>query len=133
MIELLVVMIIIGIMLATVRPMLSNSSTKTRDWQCESNMKQISMALQAYVEDYEAFPRSLQQIYGIIVGNRDLAACSRTGRPYHYRAPGANAGPNTVLMRCAAPGRSSSAWPHRDGKCRFELTAGGEVRRVERP
>ena len=55
-IELLVVIAIIAILAAILFPVFVGVKKKARKSTCNSNMKSIATAFQAYIDDYEAFP-----------------------------------------------------------------------------
>ena len=131
-IEVLVVIAIIAILMAVVRPMLSNSASKTREFECESNLQQIGMAMHAYAQDYGAFPDKLEDIDPILQ-DTSLLACSKTSRKYYYKQPTDDSGNDAVIASCVDPKRAHKTWPHRSGECRLELTAGGSVRRICKP
>lgn len=130
-IELLVVIAIIGILVGIVQPMLSASASRSRELRCESNLNQISVAMQAYTEDYGTFPARLAQLDSTI-RDKEVLMCSRSARGYHYRSPGEEASRDAMIVSCIDPRRTRTAWPHRHGGCYLALTAGGEVRKVAR-
>jgi prepilin-type N-terminal cleavage/methylation domain-containing protein/prepilin-type processing-associated H-X9-DG protein len=55
-IELLVVIAIIGILAAMLFPVFARARESARKVQCLSNVKNIAMAIQMYLTDYDAFP-----------------------------------------------------------------------------
>src|SRR4030095_655697 len=55
-IELLVVIAIIAILAALLLPALSRATEQGRRVKCQSNLKQLSMALLMYSGDYEVYP-----------------------------------------------------------------------------
>jgi len=55
-IELLVVIAIIGILAAMLFPVFARARESARKIQCLSNVKNLAMALQMYLSDYDAFP-----------------------------------------------------------------------------
>jgi prepilin-type N-terminal cleavage/methylation domain-containing protein/prepilin-type processing-associated H-X9-DG protein len=55
-IELLVVIAIIGILAAMLFPVFARARESARKTQCLSNIKNIAMAVQLYLTDYDAFP-----------------------------------------------------------------------------
>jgi prepilin-type N-terminal cleavage/methylation domain-containing protein len=52
-IELLVVIAIIAILGAVLLPVLAQARAKARQSQCLSNLRQVAMAAQLYLQDYE--------------------------------------------------------------------------------
>ena len=130
-VELLVVIAIIAIVMGVVRPMLSQSSSRAREFECESHLRQIAVALHAYASDYGVYPGSLEALDSII-RDRDILVCPRTGAFYHYRAPGPKAPPDRVVVCCVDPRRAENPWPHGGGERRLALTAGGKLRVILR-
>lgn len=128
-IELLVVIIIIGMLLAIVRPMLSSSATRTRLMECESNLRHVSVAMQAYVQDYDAFPKKLTDL-DYALQDKSLLNCPSASEPYYYSRPGPDADRNETVASCVRPGRT---WPHRQHTSCVTLTAGGRVEETRRP
>jgi prepilin-type processing-associated H-X9-DG protein len=55
-IELLVVIAIVAILAAILMPVFSQAREKARQASCASNLKQMGLAIQMYVQDYEAYP-----------------------------------------------------------------------------
>src|SRR5512140_1327180 len=55
-IELLVVIAIIGILAAMLFPVFARARESARKTQCLSNVKNMAMAVQIYLTDYDAFP-----------------------------------------------------------------------------
>jgi prepilin-type N-terminal cleavage/methylation domain-containing protein len=130
-IELLVVIAIIMILIGVVRPMLSVSASRTREFECESNLKQMSTAVRAYCDDYQAFPARLADLDSILQ-NKDLLVCPKTSKPYYYRVLEKNASGSELLAACIDPRSRPVTWPHRFGECYLWLTASGDVRRSVR-
>lgn len=128
-IELLVVIAIISVLMAAVRPMLTASASQTREFECQSHLKQIGMALHAYSEDYGAFPDRLDRVDSILQ-DRSVLQCSKTSREYYYQQPPESADRDTVVASCIDPHKVRSGWPHRYGKCYLALSAGGGVKKV---
>src|SRR5512137_1788828 len=58
-IELLVVIAIIAILAAMLFPVFARARESARKIQCLSNVKNIAMAFQMYLQDYDRFPPSL--------------------------------------------------------------------------
>lgn len=64
-IELLVVIAIIAILAAILFPVFARAREKARQASCQSNFKQIGIAIQMYAQDYdEAMPREFYQAAG---------------------------------------------------------------------
>jgi prepilin-type N-terminal cleavage/methylation domain-containing protein len=128
-IELLVVIAIIALLAATIRPMLSSSASKTREFACESNLKQVAVGVSAYVTDNGGFPPTLSALDPIL-RDKSLLACTATGLPYWYNRPAANAKPDIVIAACVDPSTPIGRRPHRFRECTLELTARGAVKRA---
>lgn len=127
-IELLVVIAIIATLAATIRPMLSASASRTREFQCESNLKQVAIGMRAYVADYGTFPDKLSDLDPVLQ-DKSLLSCPSTGRRYWYKAPAAGIHPHYTVAACVKPGTGKPHRPHRFGRCTLVLTAGGSVQR----
>ncbi len=130
-IELLVVIIMIGLLLAVVRPMLSSSAARTRVLQCEANLRHVSVAMDAYVQDYDAFPQNLA-VLDDSLQDRDLLVCPGTSERYFYRAPGPDTDTDEVVAACIDPDSAHARAPHRQRSCYIALSAGGQVRQIRR-
>lgn len=130
-IELLVVIGIMAILIGIVRPMLTNSAAQTRTFECESNLRQIGMAIHAYAHDYGAFPRDLESV-DTILQDKSLLLCPRTSRRYHYAPPTDDTMPDDVIASCIDPHRPAEQRPHRSGECYLVLTRAGSVSKVTR-
>src|SRR6266498_3402800 len=57
-IELLVVIAIIAILAALLLPALSSAKSAAQSTQCKSNLKQLGLALNMYVSDFQCYPQS---------------------------------------------------------------------------
>ena len=67
-IELLVVVAIIATLAAILFPVFAKARDKARQSTCQSNLKQIGLAIQAYVQDYDGYlPTSYNNTPGIMV------------------------------------------------------------------
>lgn len=128
-IELLTVIAIIAILMAVLQPMLAGSSAKTREFECESNLKHVGMALHIYAEDYSAFPTKLEALDPILQ-DRNLLRCPNVPTTYCYLAPGANVDKNQMVAACLEPEKARMRPPHRLGTSYLSLSAGGEVTRI---
>lgn len=127
-IELLTVLAIIMILFGVLRPMMSASASKSREYACESNLRQLGMAMHAYVEDYGEFPAKFDRI-DCILQDKNLMKCPVTCENYFYQAPGKSASDTSVIASCVKTG-SRGKWPHRYGDCYLSLTAMGVVQKV---
>ena len=77
-IELLVVIAIIAILAAILFPVFAQAREKARQTSCLSNMKQLSLGLNMYVQDYdETWPRNDDCINGGTVRLPALCHCCR--------------------------------------------------------
>lgn len=130
-IELLTVIAIIAIMMGVVRPMLSESSARARELECESHLQQIAVALHSYVCDAGAYPGMLSDLDPIIK-DRNILVCPRTGRTYWYRRPGPESPTGEVVVCCTDPRKLRGVLPHRGGERSMGLTAGGGIVAVRR-
>jgi len=130
-IELLVVIAIIGILIAMVQPVLMSSASKTYEYQCESHLRQVAIAMNAYAQDYGSFPAALDKVDALLQ-DKSLLSCPRTGREYWYLQPGPDAPRDTLIAACVNPSAPHGRLPHRSGNGYLTLSAGGTVKRVWR-
>jgi len=130
-IELLTVIAIIGILIAIIQPMLMTSASKTYEYQCESRLRQIGVAMNAYAQDYGVFPGELDAVDALLQ-DKSVLSCPKTSREYWYRNPGPDADRDTVIAACVGPSTRPGRLPHHAGKGYLSLSAGGEVKRVRR-
>jgi prepilin-type N-terminal cleavage/methylation domain-containing protein/prepilin-type processing-associated H-X9-DG protein len=89
-IELLVVIAIIGILAAMLFPVFARARESARKIQCLSNVKNIAMAVQMYLTDYDRFPPNNKdrELLDLLNSN---APSGRSCTPYGYhRLNGAN-------------------------------------------
>lgn len=125
-IELLIVISIIGALAAITYPLLSISSSRTYERQCDSRLQQIGLALNAYAQDNGCFPETLSKIDRFLQ-DKELLRCPRTSRMYHYQRPSPGADKDTVIVTCVDPECPAGKLPHRSGSAYLALTTGGRV------
>lgn len=130
-IELLVVIAIIGILIAIAQPILTTSAAHTYEYQCESHLRQIGVAMAAYVQDNGAFPATLDRV-DYLLQDKGLLVCPKTSRDYYYLQPAPDSDRDTVIAACVDPRTPRCRLPHRAGDCYLSLSAGGSVKRVVR-
>lgn len=97
-IELLVVIAIIAILAAILFPVFARAREKARQSTCLSNVKQISLGLAMYIQDYDD---SLPQTYYYRGGGSPLITWTLFSYPYVM---------NWQLYSCPSAGRSSSTY-----------------------
>src|SRR6059036_2988021 len=89
-IELLVVIAIIAILAAILFPVFAQAREKARQATCQSNVKQMSLAVKMYVQDYDqTYPPGLSPVGPGLVSALTLA------QPYMK---------NTAIARCPSDG-----------------------------
>lgn len=130
-IELLVVMAIISILIGIAQPLLTISASKTYEYQCESRLRQVGLAMSAYAQDNGRFPDRLSKLDRTLQ-DKSALQCPRTSRDYYYVCPGSDAGRDTVIATCVNPKTFSGRLPHRSGSSYLGLTAAGSVNRLIR-
>src|SRR5574340_977935 len=89
-IELLVVIAIIGILAAMLFPVFARARESARKTQCLANVKNIAIAFQMYLTDYDAFPPSLTDGAYNNVHDLLLAANADRGKICQSRAQQSN-------------------------------------------
>jgi prepilin-type N-terminal cleavage/methylation domain-containing protein len=78
-IELLVVIAIIAILAAILFPVFARAREKARQSSCLSNVKQITLGTQMYVQDYdEKFPFALASITSRVTGGISQSTTTET-------------------------------------------------------
>ena len=55
-VEILVVMAVIGVLVAIMLPAIQKARESARKTQCANNLKQIGLAMHAYLNNHKAFP-----------------------------------------------------------------------------
>ena len=128
-IELLVVIAIIGILIGIAQPILTSSAAHTYEYQCESHLHQIAVAMTAYTQDNGAFPTDLDGV-DYLLQDKGLLACPKTSREYYYLQPDQDADRDMIIAACVNLRKPPGHLPHRLGKACLTLTVGGSVRRV---
>ncbi len=128
-IELLTVIAIIAILMATVQPMITASASRAREFECQSHLKEIGMAMQAYAQDQGVFPAKLVSL-DVILRDKSLLECPATSALYYYRNPGRDADRDRLVAACIDPASRPDKFPHRFGSAYFWLTAGGHIEKV---
>lgn len=126
-IELLVVIAIISLLIAIAQPILTSSASHTYEYQCESHLRQIGVAMTAYAQDNGAFPKKLDRVDKLLQ-DKSLLSCPKTSREYYYIQPGTDAERSLVIASCVNPHSIHGSLPHRSGNGYLALTAGGSVR-----
>ncbi len=89
-IELLVVIAVIGILASVVLASLNSARGKARDARRFSDLRQISLALELYYDDYGAYPQLLAYIYPARTDPQDVnwtGALTTALRPYINPVP----------------------------------------------
>ena len=128
-IELLVVIAIIGILIGIAQPILTVSASRTYEYQCESHLRQVALAMNAYVQDNGSFPARLDGVDSFLQ-DKSLLDCPKTSLMYYYARPQPETARDTVIAACVDPRNPVGKLPHRFGSTYLTLTAGGNVKRV---
>jgi len=128
-IELLVVIAIIAIMNAVPLPMVPLANDRSNIAICESNLRQIDLAMRMYVEDCGALPVKLEQLHaGRYLDDPAVLLCSKTGQTFWYQRTPLDAERSTVVAGCTSyPGTSKGKRPHSFRSAMMTLTLGGTV------
>ena len=130
-IEVLVVIAIIAILMAVVRPMITKSSSHARAFKCESNLTKIGMAVYAYGQDYGAFPEDLERI-DTILQDKTLLICPGTSDEYYYVPPTETTAQDAAMASCVDTANPPEFLPHSSGDSYFVLTRAGGIRKVKK-
>ncbi len=105
-IELLVVIAIIAILAAILFPVFAKAREKARTSSCASNVKQMSLGMLQYAQDYDETFSMLGNGYQyapVVAGNTYFNYNSATGYLYYYRSWASNIYPyvkNVQIYRC---------------------------------
>ncbi|MCD6352177.1 MAG: DUF1559 domain-containing protein [Armatimonadetes bacterium] len=109
-IELLVVIAIIAILAAILFPVFSRAREKARQASCLSNLKQIGLAAQMYVQDYnEQFPPGLSPVWDSTHGEMVIVTAMTLLMPYEK---------NWQISKCPSDPQ---------GSCDFTYASGGSM------
>ncbi len=74
-IELLVVIAIISILAGQLLPALSTAREKGRQANCINNLKQFSIAIELYTQDYKDYPPWLSSLFPSYISSKGIFAC----------------------------------------------------------
>lgn len=129
-IELLVVIAIIAILNAIILPMIPTANDRSNIAVCESNLRQIGLAMRMYMEDYGAMPADLNGLYTArYIDDPAVLVCSKTGNRYRYQKASLDADRSTVIASCVPlPQTLRGKRPHSFNTGVLTLTLGGTVR-----
>lgn len=130
-IELLTVIAMITMLIAIAQPILTSAASRTYEYDCESHLRQIGVAMHAYSQDYGAFPDRLARVDNQLQ-DKTLLRCPKTSVEYYYQRPILEADPDTTVASCVNPRTRHGKLPHRLGSAYLALTAGGSIKRMER-
>jgi len=114
-IELLVVIAIIAILAAILFPVFAQAREKARQTSCTSNLKQLSMALRMYSQDYDEtlFTSGMLPTMPATAGDGTNIVRNMGGGTYYFTQPYTK---NEQIMKCPSDvgdnywGRSSTGW-----------------------
>lgn len=128
-IELLVVIAIIAILAAILFPVFAKAREKARQSSCLSNVKQLSLAVFQYMQDYDEVlpvywnihnrpgPEYWYQMIGPYIKNDQIFVCpSRISRPVGYgwnidqMGYGSSSGPGTAVAYGSIANPSETIW-----------------------
>ncbi|NWG76649.1 MAG: type II secretion system protein [Rubrivivax sp.] len=73
--ELLVVLAIIGLLASLIFPAFAQAKARAREAVCTSNMRQVGMAVQAYISDYHGLPPYLHRMLDTGHAAGDVLVC----------------------------------------------------------
>jgi prepilin-type N-terminal cleavage/methylation domain-containing protein/prepilin-type processing-associated H-X9-DG protein len=120
-IELLVVIAIIAILAAILMPVFAQAREKARGASCQSNLKQIALALSMYQQDYDGkmmssalLPRVAPDAVGVCPDGQNIIRMLGGGSAY-FLQPYIK---NDQVFRCPSDpgdnywGRSTTTWPY---------------------
>lgn len=74
-VELLVVVAIIGLLASLIFPAFAQAKARAREAVCTSNMRQVGMAVQAYISDYHGLPPYLHRMLDTGHVSREVLVC----------------------------------------------------------
>ena len=126
-VEMLVAISVIGVLIALLLPAVQAARGSSRRASCQSNLKQIGLALHAHHDNYDRFPMGLEIVFGL----RGYAAGGWTFQsrllPYleqvaHYERLNFKTGHGSLLHADNSPqvcSASPGVWRHRRDKARI--------------
>ncbi len=129
-IELLVVIAIIAILSAVLMPALSAANDRARITECKSRLTTIGLALKMRLDDKNAYPATLRQLYEErYLTNEDVLICSKTGVEFHFEKP-LGGDPKAIVCACCEPDTALGERPHGFRESLIVLEAGGVLREL---
>lgn len=127
MVEILVVLSILALLSSLIFPVLSKARERGRQAVCQSNLRQIGLAVSQYVQDYDSYPfwwdeTAAAPLYWVPNSPHPIPPNDNDGIPWVVRIR--NYSKSTSILQCPTEEASQPDDPLVDGYCDYSMNPG---------